>query len=709
MTVSLSRFRCWQGFAAGALLLAAAPGGADSPVRASHPSACAAPRGPAQQSPSAANDSSSFTADLPGSALWKDTGLDLRAGDTVEITADGQLQYADAKDPAGPDGYPRGWKDLLRILPTNEAGRGALIARIGNNEADRPFLIGSSNQFQAPVAGRLYVGINQMSSDTGDGAYHVVVRILARGPLVSAQTQPIATSVDGFNLALLDKIPRRVTDAQGDLGDMTNFILIGSEQRLRQAFRQAGWVLVDRTKEEAVLHGFLASINKQAYVEMPMSELYLFGRPQDFGFALAKPFEVAYQRHHNRVWKSPYTLGGEPVWVGAGTHDIGIEHDQRTKNGVTHKIDPDVDKEREFIAESLISTGLVSAKMYMRPSRPVGETHTATGGGFHSDGRVLILGLHGGSTPATTAGSARGAEQFSAIFCTVLEREHPDAGPWGPCSNYIEDPSPHRVALHHIPRNYRLAIVSGVLSACGGNSTAFLEGRAHLRTAHGIPVDLIPAPNGSSAADGKTIAQFLKDNYRKDGRKFILLGYSKGAVDILEGTASDPEAAHTVAALITVAGAIGGSPIADFMPLQAHKWIQAVSLGECKGDLYAAFYSLRRDVRRKFLAQHPDPGFPVYSIAAISSKAETSKILLEGWELLSFYGQPEDSQLLESDTRFPGGHDLGAVHADHMAVAIPMETSTDPTVKKLVNHNHFPRTALLEALVRYVTQDLAAR
>jgi hypothetical protein len=399
------------------------------------------------------------------------------------------------------------------------------------------------------------------------------------------------------------------------------------------------------------------------------------------------------------------------VWVGAGTHDIGIERDQRTKNGITHKIDPDIDKERDFVGESLISTGLVAAKMYMRPSQPVGETHTATGGSFHSDGRVMVLDLRGGSASAAAAGSEPSPEAsgpFSAVFCTVLEREHPDAGRWGPCSNYIEDPSPDRVALTPIPRTYRLAIVSGVLSACGSASTAFREGREHLHTVHGITVDLIPAPNGSSAANGKTIAQFLKDNYRKDRRKFILLGYSKGAPDILEATANDPEATQAVAALITVAGAIGGSPLADFLPVQAHKWIQAVSLGECKGDLFSAFYSLRRDVRRKFLAQHPDPGFPVYSIAAVSTKAETSKILLEGWTLLSFYGQPEDSQLLESDTRFPGGHDLGAVHADHMAVAIPMETSSDPTVKKLVDHNHFPRTALLEALLRYVTQDLAA-
>ena len=326
---------------------------------------------------------------------------------------------------------------------------------------------------------------------------------------------------------------------------------------------------------------------------------------------------------------------------------------------------------------------------------------------------VFIATLTGAAAKAPLAapgatGSAPAPAAFSAVFCSVLEREHPDAGEWGACSDYIESPGARRVKLGPIPRDYRLAIVSGVLSACGGSTTAFREGREHLRAAHGITVDLIPAPNGSSAANGKSVAQFLRDNYPRDARKFILVGYSKGAADILEGMADDPEAAQAVAALITVAGAIGGSPIADLMPAQAQQWIEKTSLGECKGDLYAAFRSLRRDVRRNFLDQHPDAGFPVYSVAAASDRARTSRILLETWELLRLYRQPEDSQLLESDTRYPGGHDLGVLRADHLAVAIPFESSKDPAVRSLVNHNHFPRTALLEALVRYVTQDLGA-
>jgi hypothetical protein len=313
---------------------------------------------------------------------------------------------------------------------------------------------------------------------------------------------------------------------------------------------------------------------------------------------------------------------------------------------------------------------------------------------------VLVLQLRGSSADRTAA--------FSALFCSVLEREHPDAGTWGPCSGYLESPAADRVTLDPIPQTYRLAIVPGVLSACAGGAPAFKEGQEHLRAAHGLTVDLIPAPNRSSPDNGKDIAQFVKDNYAKDSRKFILVGYSKGAPDILEGLANDPDAARAVAALVTVAGAIGGSPIADLLPAEAQKWVEAFHLSDCQGDVYAAFKSLGKDVRRDFLSQHPDPGFPVYSLAAVSDKSATSKVLVGNWELMAPYGPRQDSQLLDSDAFFPGGNTLGVLRADHWAVALPFEDSTDAEVKKLVDHNHFPRTALLESLLRFVLQDLNA-
>ncbi|MBM3764508.1 MAG: hypothetical protein FJW32_03870, partial [Acidobacteria bacterium] len=109
-----------------------------------------------------------------------------------------------------------------------------------------------------------------------------------------------------------------------------------------------------------------------------MSELQVFGRPQDYGFAQGDPLKVIAARHHFRIWKAPFTAGGRTVWVGAGTHDVGFDKDQR--NGkITHKIDPDTDKERDYIGRSLQETGEVLSLDYMLRKDPVKEVKTAHG------------------------------------------------------------------------------------------------------------------------------------------------------------------------------------------------------------------------------------------------------------------------------------------------------------------------------------------
>jgi hypothetical protein len=129
-----------------------------------------------------------------------------------------------------------------------------------------------------------------------------------------------------------------------------------------------------------------------------MSQLYLFGRPQDYGWAHAEPIKVAAARHHLRVWKAPSPVGAITLWVGAATHDIEFDRDRRN-NGITHKIDPDIDLERDFVEKTLTSTGLVTSFTYATPADPLREATTATGGSFHSDGRILVLLLGSSTVP----------------------------------------------------------------------------------------------------------------------------------------------------------------------------------------------------------------------------------------------------------------------------------------------------------------------
>jgi hypothetical protein len=329
---------------------------------------------------------------LTGEESWIDTAIDIQAGEHVLITATGKLRYAEANDDNGPDGLPRGFKDLLRILPLNDAGRGALIGRIGAKGTAQPFVIGARHDVLAPVSGRLSVGINQADNDTGDGNFAVRIEVYSPEGVSARVVARQVSSVPGIDNNFFSKIPRRVGDKEGNPGDMVNFLILGSEAAMQRAFTAAGWVKVDADVTDTILHGIIGGLSKESYLTMPMSQLYLFGRPQDYGWAHAEPISVLASRNHLRVWKAPFQLKGETLWVGAATHDIGFERDQRN-DGITHKIDPDIDLEREYVEKTLTSTGLVAEISHFLPDKPMKEAKTATGGTFHSNGQVLILKL----------------------------------------------------------------------------------------------------------------------------------------------------------------------------------------------------------------------------------------------------------------------------------------------------------------------------
>jgi len=325
---------------------------------------------------------------------WLDTGVVLGAGETANFTATGSFTLADARV-VTPDGLDRGWKDLLRQFPLNQAKVGALIGRVSDAGASVPFSIGANGQVPMPTNGTLYLRVNVSTDLAGTGSYKVKMTF---APVVKAADAgaPVPAVSTIVTPATFADIPRRVSDAGGGAaaneGDMVNFALVGTKEQVEAAYKAAGWVAVDKNVQEAVVNGLIKTLTREAYTEMPMSTLYLFGRPQDMSFARADPLLVAAERHHLRVWLTDKTLNGKPLWVGSSTHDIGFEKDQRN-GGVTHKIDPQIDKERDFLLQSFDAAGVFSSAAYVTPTDPLTTAKTATGGSFFSDGRIVVMAL----------------------------------------------------------------------------------------------------------------------------------------------------------------------------------------------------------------------------------------------------------------------------------------------------------------------------
>lgn len=329
---------------------------------------------------------------------WTDTGIDLSSGDKLHITATGTVDFSD-KTGVGPAGAERGWKDTILALSVASAGRGALVGKVGNDPAALPFLIGAGGTVTVPVAGRLFLGINQGEfSKPTSGKFQAQIERTAAATQVASGAAASFAKYDFQPLfATLQKgLPARVGDKPegGNPGDLVNFVFVGTQDQVKDALKAAGWVVADKTNQDAVVSALLATLQKSVYVTVPMSILYLFGRAQDFGYENAQAVEVANERNHFRIWKAPFQGPQSHIlWAGAGTHDIGIERDQRSANAITHKIDPDVDKERDFIGATLQQAGWVQAMSYMERTNPIKQAFTATGGEIKSDGRVLVIVL----------------------------------------------------------------------------------------------------------------------------------------------------------------------------------------------------------------------------------------------------------------------------------------------------------------------------
>src|SRR5258708_7487167 len=101
---------------------------------------------------------------VSGDGQWADTGVGLQPGDTATIEATGTLTFEAGKE-SGPEGMQRGFRDLLKVLPSNDAGRGALLGRIGSSPAARSFLVGARREMKVPIAGNLFLSVNQGSND----------------------------------------------------------------------------------------------------------------------------------------------------------------------------------------------------------------------------------------------------------------------------------------------------------------------------------------------------------------------------------------------------------------------------------------------------------------------------------------------------------------------------------------------------------------
>lgn len=313
----------------------------------------------------------------------------------------------------------------------------------------------------------------------------------------------------------------------------------------------------------------------------------------------------------------------------------------------------------------------------------------------------------------TTAQDRRG--RFREIFCAVLEARKDVLPDHRDCDLALTrfEPEPagtgERIELGPAPRKLTLLFVPGVGWDCFADWLAMEETIPRHLGQFGFGMRTVPiAGLGSSAANATRIRDSVLAMPRDGvGPDLALLGYSKGAVDIQVSLARYPEIHHRVAAVVSLAGVIGGSPLADEMRDDELDMLQYFPGARCAPVDGGVMKDIRPATRRAWLGSHPlPPGIAYYSLITVPAPGQVSLLLRSSYKTLARRDANNDSQVILADQYLPGSDLLGFLNADHWAVAVPIARTHGVFGTLLVNRNAYPREALYEAFMRLIAEDL---
>ncbi|MFI5362015.1 MAG: LssY C-terminal domain-containing protein [Elusimicrobiota bacterium] len=174
----------------------------------------------------------------------------------------------------------------------------------------------------------------------------------------------------------------------GRPGDPLNLVFVATPAAVRAALTEAGWTEVPTSVRGSLAAGIAELLDGRPLAAFPpMNDYRLIGRRQAMNWAIpVRPFE---ERHHFRLWFTGLVdPAGRPYWWGSGNYDRSIRW-----SDLSHRPDPDMDRERDFIVASLSrSKFLESAALVPLPQIPPRGANDK-GYAYFTDGRAAVIVL----------------------------------------------------------------------------------------------------------------------------------------------------------------------------------------------------------------------------------------------------------------------------------------------------------------------------
>jgi LssY C-terminus len=196
---------------------------------------------------------------------------------------------------------------------------------------------------------------------------------------------------------ILAGTPSRTTDPGNHRpSDLVNLMFVGTKEQISEAFRAAGWSEAAPSNLRSRLKGVRAFVEGRGSESFPMTRLTLDEARADMSWQ--KGLNDMSKRHHIRIWKQAQTWNGQEVWVGAATRDIDFAY-MHHGTLMTHRIDGNIDSERDKIAYDLAYTSYVDTLDWAERSSLPAVSRNGTGDVMTTDKKLVVMHLRDTETP----------------------------------------------------------------------------------------------------------------------------------------------------------------------------------------------------------------------------------------------------------------------------------------------------------------------
>jgi hypothetical protein len=303
--------------------------------------------------------------------------------------------------------------------------------------------------------------------------------------------------------------------------------------------------------------------------------------------------------------------------------------------------------------------------------------------------------------------------EFRAVFCDQLRDVGLVTGRDASCGRWLwrlpdeRDSDSDRIRSDLSPQQLALFIVTGAFSECvGDDARPYIVGADRLRADGAIVETVMVSGRSGTASNARQIAAAIERAQVPGERHLIVVGYSKGALDALRFLVDFPALAAQVDAVVSVAGPIYGSPLAEMAEAPYARLLARVPYDKCPPGDGGVIRSLDPTIATQWLASNPLPSnVRYYSIAGFTTRKHVARSLVPTWKILNRTDVRNDGQVVAADAVIPGSTLLGYANADHWGIAESIETvrtflaaRPDPTP--------FPLEPLLRSIVLFVAEDL---